>query len=154
MLEFMDSLNLGVIFLGLVMSGVVGSVAYVVFIGLLNYVLRENFNIWKFEDWKEEKFAIDTVSQIGALIIYLVGVPLLGLVIFGQKHYTLNLIQGSNILVAAVAPLLLLPLLRWLVDISRNLKIKKDTGDSVRLKEMQDQIDKLNKVVKEKEKEL
>lgn len=152
MLEFMESLNLGVIFLGLVVAGVVGSIAYVVLMGLINYVLRENYNIWKFEDWKQEKFGLNVFIQFVILslgTVILLFVPLVGTSLHGKQEYYTDGVQGINILVAAVMPLLLLPLLRWLVDISRNLKIKKDTGDSARLKEMQDQIDKLSKAVKE-----
>ena len=41
-----------------------------------------------------------------------------------------------------------LPVLRWLVDVARNLRIKKDTGDSAKLQEMQAEIDNLKQKIK------
>ena len=45
------------------------------------------------------------------------------------------------------ASILIFPLLRWLVDVARSLKIKSSTGDSEKLEAMQKEIDKLKKTL-------
>ena len=54
-----------------------------------------------------------------------------------------SLVAPVDYLWVVVLPVILSPLLRWLVDVSRNLRIKKEDGVSKELAELKEKVKKL-----------
>ena len=137
---------------GVLLTVLVGNLAisllYPLLVVLLNYVFRSHLVLDAFENWKEEVTGnSDFVGvQVMSYFVVFVACFLGAIVVKGNTNLTgfgecmfesFSYVSSFALLVAS------LPFLRWLVDISRNLKIKSSTGDSEKLKDLQNQIDQL-----------
>lgn len=119
-------------------------------LNVLNYVLRKQLNTWAYQDlktkyfYREEPHSVNlrnTGLHIGCWLLYEVGCAA-GLAFLLEMLGQLPTEVLYPILWVA-AFVISLPLLRWMVDVSRNLCIKKDTGDSEKLQAMEARIREL-----------
>lgn len=113
---------------------------------IINFVCRSGLDGWCYQKIKEDKLGWYTWEDRDDNIIYFD--LLLAIVVIMVTAVLLEELPIILTILSYVAILLLtLPVLRWLVDVSRNLRIKKDTGDSKKLQEMQNEIEELKKSV-------
>ncbi len=94
---------------------------------IINFVFRSDLNGWAYQEIKEDKLGWytweDRDNNMFFLDIFLATLAVLvTAVLLEELPIILTILSYMAI------PLLTLPLLRWLVDVSRNLRIKKDTG--------------------------
>lgn len=108
----------------------------------INFVFRSDLNGWCYQELKEDKLGWYSYHSREENIFFLDIVTYIAVAVF----VAFLLKEAPALLTSLVyitAFLLTLPLLRWLVDVARNLSIKKDTGDSKKLEQMQSEIDSL-----------
>ncbi len=142
---------LTMVLLGLLTVNLIVSLCYPVLIGLINYIFRKDYNTVKLEDIKERVFDVRGVI-LSQILIYLLlpavvlAIAMIKAVVFGREGFIIDFTTAFNWVSWAVLVILSLPFTRWLVDVNRNLKVKKETGDSEKLREMESQIAELKKM--------
>ena len=112
----------------------------------INFVFRSDLNGWYYQELKEgnlDWYSWSDREGNMAILDFLIPTVVILFLPYLLKEVP-ALLTG---LVYIVAFLLTLPLLRWLVDVSRNLRIKKDTGDSAKLQEIQNEIEELKQSI-------
>lgn len=110
---------------------------------LINYVFRSNLSGWVYQELKESRLGWYSQRDREENLIFLdiiAGLMTMAALAVLAKESPLSILTCINYILTF---LLALPLLRWLVDVPRNLRIKKDTGDSQKLEEMQAEINNL-----------
>lgn len=117
----------------------------------INYISRKSFNPLLWEKWKAARMDMSEEEVIvGQVVGYIVSCVIWVFVYFQVDPLRDGVIEFGPAMTSVyyctlpVIAVSSLPFLRWLVDISRNLKIKSSTGDSEKLREMQEQLDELN----------
>lgn len=145
--------------LGICALNLVVSILLPLILSWCNFVFRSNINIWFYQDFKEKKlvgwwkdsggeslffgdFFIGTIVP-GTIVIVFIG---LGCEIFGKENFSEIFDYVGWIVIAVIVT----PFLRWVVDVSRNLRVKSSTGDSERLKELQEEMELLKSKIEEK----
>lgn len=133
---------------GILALNLVLSILIPVTLMVINYIFRSEFNIGCYHTLKVEFLPLYKNGDIEIDTFLLdVAIPLLfvGVLAFIQEEAP-TLMSFLLLLIPIAASL---PLLRWLVDVSRNLRIKKESGDSTKLASMQKEIEELKKVIKD-----
>ncbi len=120
----------------------------------VNTVFRVKYDVWKYADMFPMSREDFNYMSTAVPLMYFLGCAMLGDIletveVFGytlqDDSLLLKISAGVSVTGVVLLPILSVYPLRWLVDVARNLRIKRDTGDSVRLQEMQKQIDELTK---------
>jgi len=132
---------------------------YFVCVGFVNVVFRKDFDkLWlmsyKVESvsgdayWDEVQLTVLSIIIDGLLLLFLFGGCLLTYIyIDGSDNFKLTL---GYILTASVASVVLMYLLRFLVDLTRNLKHNHKTGNSEKLEEMSERLTQLEQQLGDK----
>ncbi len=113
---------------------------------IINFVCRSDLDGWAYQGIKEDKLGgYSWVNREPNIIFLDILMPLIITMLLGL------LVRDVPVMITGLMYttlfLLTLPLIRWLVDVSRNLRVKKDTGDSAELQEMQNEIEELKKAI-------
>ena len=149
---------IAIVALALWFGNLIVSVSYPIVIHIINYVGRSDLGMSHFEDWKSNTLKVEDIV-FGQFMFYVV-TALVWLVVYFSIDPLLNLNTQTDVaefrfeyVIASVyycaLPLIaicLLPAVRWSVDVARNLKVKSDTGDSERLRKLEDEIEKLKMI--------
>ena len=139
---FLARLLVGVLVLNLIIS-----ITYPIAISLINYIFRKEYNHLALEEWKGK--LLNTTEPISNQVgIYVIFMAIWGLsCVVAEEFFDIPHNECPIVAINYIGLFLLsvatLPFLRWLVDVSRNLKIKSETGDSEKIKDLQKQIDDL-----------
>lgn len=120
-----------------------------------NYIVRGNVNPKKWylfkkkvfgKDWAEDQVLFIGFSLI-AIASWIMFCAVFNIFIYGNVDIeTLPLTEFfkiTNYLLIFIIPLTASPLLRWIIDVSRTLRIRKDDGVSDEIAELKAQIKKL-----------
>ena len=138
--------------LGVLISNLVVSTTYPSVICFINYVFRKKYNCWVIEEYKqsllgcvnlENTFLCQFTFYGVLLMICAMGAVVLKATSVGSGNPGEDMLQSFYYILLVLIIASMLPVLRWLVDVSRNLKIKKSTGDSEKLADLQKQINEL-----------
>jgi hypothetical protein len=98
----------------------------------INYVARCDFKPSKFEKWKGVKLGWEWDNVVFIeMMVYVVGTVVI-LVVFKEVGID-GLLTVFHYLMSLILLIGSLPVMRWLVDVARNLKVTNKTGDSERL---------------------
>lgn len=113
---------------------------------IINFVCRSDLDGWAYQEIKEGALGWYSWDDRGPKILFFdIMIPII--VVMVLEALTKECPALVTGLMYITLFLLTLPLLRWLVDVSRSLSIKKDTGDSEKLQEMRNEIEELKKAV-------
>lgn len=143
---------------GLVVLSVVEAALGFISIGVIkwcNYLTRSKINPKKYWYFKRRMFgyeyssyqSISTCVAAMLLLVWVIVCLLINSLVHGvQVAETLPfeaLVEITNYLAIPLAVLFISPLLRWVIDVSRNLRIKKDNGASEEIAELKARLEQL-----------
>jgi len=137
------------IMIGLVGGFIAVSLLYPVVVLFINYLFRSRLDVGGLEKLKGKALSIKKVNHVvikqAHFVLFCVVTYYLASIVacfsvtgMGERFF---LAITYTMYLSCIA--LSLPLTRWLIDVARNLKIKSSTGDSEKIKDLQDQINKL-----------
>lgn len=143
--------EISLIITGSIVAVLLVSIVYPLIVLLVNYIFRMNIDIAGFEKFKKALFNPNSTSDIEDNLITQVGfcmgyfvIAFVLAMINMTGVFLIDFPIGLERLNTLLLILLSLPLARWLVDVARNLKIKRSSGDSETLAKLQSQIEELN----------
>ena len=120
-----------------------------------NYLTRSKIRDKKYWDFKRKVFGynwsgnqvLSTVFLLIALLVWLIILMVINSLVYGVEVANSMVVEDflgfTNYLAIPLAALLVSPLLRWIIDVSRNLRIKKESGVSEEIAELKSRIKQL-----------
>lgn len=125
-----------------------------------NYVFRGDAEVWWYQEKKANTLGLGDSEEWGlidsvvTILVCFILIPLIGLGVAllgwydveahqGFLTYLQLMVAGYALFVPFIVAALSLPFTRWLVDVAKNLKIQRSTGDSVRIARLEKEIAEL-----------
>ncbi len=152
-------MSIGEIFTYVVMVvllvNIVLTVVVPLMVSVINYTFRSDLSGWVYQDLKGRMLPSllrrnnrdVEVAVFADIILPIITMGLLTMMLFCGIETTEPRFWTIEYIAYLILALLSLPLLRWLVDVARNLKVNKSSGDSERLAELESQIKTLQQNV-------
>jgi hypothetical protein len=123
---------IAIVGLVVLVGNLVISILYPLVVVFINYVARCDFKPSKFEKWKGVKLGWEWDNVVFIeMMVYVIG-GLITLIILKEGGVD-GLLVAVYYLISLLILICSLPVMRWLVDVARNLKVTNKTGDSERL---------------------